>query len=67
MKIIQGNSQKLDEIGFLYSPNCSIMLGNFIVYRDETTKFLEEKEGVTRDFWGEFSVTSGDTKEVGRM
>lgn len=28
---------------------------------------LEEKEGVTRDFWGEFSVTSGDTKEVGRM
>lgn len=26
---------------------------------------LEEKEGVNWDFWGEFSVTLGDAKELG--
>ena len=26
---------------------------------------LEEKEGVTWDFWGEFSVTLGEAKELG--
>lgn len=26
---------------------------------------LEEKEGVTRDFWGEFGVTLRDVKELG--
>lgn len=26
---------------------------------------LEEKEGVNRDFWGEFDVTLRDAKELG--